>query len=77
MDLRSTLMLLKVEAFLGANPLMKLNGTKLTLSKITYAVQAFYGLFLIINTVMVIFNIVNRMFAPNGSNIPQFWQVFG
>nr|CAI5840990.1 unnamed protein product [Callosobruchus analis] len=47
MDLRSTLILLKAEAFLGGSPLMKLDEQKWRPSKITYAIQAFYGSLLV------------------------------
>nr|CAI5835213.1 unnamed protein product [Callosobruchus analis] len=58
MDLRSTLTLLKAEAFLGVNPLMKLEGQKWRLSKVTYAIQLFYELAQIINTGRSIFHII-------------------
>nr|CAI5869658.1 unnamed protein product [Callosobruchus analis] len=76
MDLRSTFMLLKVEAFLGGSPLMKLDGQKWRLSKITYAIQAFYGSLHIMNTVVGSIKIINifHVFTANpGAMVPQFW----
>nr|CAI5860307.1 unnamed protein product [Callosobruchus analis] len=74
MDLRSTLMMLKAEAFFGGCPLMKLDGQQWRLSKITYAIQAFYGSLQIINMGVDMREFVNLLhaFTIRGSKVPQF-----
>ncbi|CAH2009571.1 unnamed protein product [Acanthoscelides obtectus] len=66
MDLRTTLMVLKVEACFGGNPLMKLNRREWRISKINYALQAFYGAFLIVGTGFLVSDLLEDEFLPYG-----------